>query len=214
MKWLLLIIAANFFCTSCETGTGGGIHGLPAEFAGAQPLIGSRVWLATDTSLHLVNGIRYAGSDLLNGTIETYYASGGLKSRQSFAAGREEGEAVTYYEDGRPDAKRYFHLGEKDSVHTGWWPNGKRRFEYHFKEGMYEGSFKEWYASGKPLKEIHYGNGKEISGKGWRENGKPYMSFVVRGGRLYGLINPNLCYSLKNEKGEFIASVPTKKSPL
>jgi hypothetical protein len=34
------------------------------------------------------------------------------------------------------------------------------------------------------------------------------MSFEVRNGRLYGLVNPNLCYSLINERGEYVRSVP------
>lgn len=59
----------------------------------------------------------------------------------------------------------------------------------------------------KPLKYIVYQNGIAQTGKGWRENGKLYMSFVVRDGRLYGLINPNLCYSLKNERGEYVVSI-------
>ncbi len=113
----------------------------------------------------------------------------------------------SFYENGNKEACRYYHAGEKDSVHRGWWLNGQPRFEYHFRKGEYNGDFKEWYASGKPYKHIIYASGKEQSGKGWRENGKFYMNFVMREGRLYGLVNPNLCYSLKNEKGEYINSL-------
>ncbi|MBL0182944.1 MAG: hypothetical protein IPP96_11885 [Chitinophagaceae bacterium] len=49
------------------------------------------------------------------------------------------------------------------------------------------------------IQQVFYENGKEISGKGWRENGKLYMSFVMKGGRRYGLFNANLCYSLVKE---------------
>ena len=161
---------------------------------------------STDTALQLKNGVWYYRQNPLSGNIETYYATGKLAVQQGFYMGKEEGMAVSYYENGHKDAVRYYHLGEKDSVHNGWWPNGQPRFEYHFKMGVYDGDFKEWYESGKPMKYIVYAAGKEQQGKGWRENGKTYMSFVVRNGRLYGLINPNLCYSLKNEKGEYINS--------
>ena len=161
---------------------------------------------AADTSLSLKNGVWFYHQKPFTGFIQSFYPSGSLKSRQSFYNGKDEGLVVSYYEDGSKDARRFYHNGEKDSINQGWWPNGNPRFEYHFKNGVYEGDFKEWYQSGKPLKHIVYHDGKEQSGKGWRENGKLYMSFVVKEGRLYGLVNPNLCYSLKNERGEFVKS--------
>lgn len=160
----------------------------------------------TDSSLHLVNGRRYYAEKPFSGYIESYFPSGRLKSKQSFYNGVEEGLLSTYYENGNKDTRRYFHAGEKDSINQGWWPDGTLAFEYHFKRGVYDGDFKEWYETGKPLKHIVYRNGKEQSGIGWRANGKVYMSFAVKDGRLYGLINPNLCYSLKNERGEFVMS--------
>lgn len=162
--------------------------------------------LSVDTALHMINGVWFYQQKPFSGTIKTYFTSGALKSTQSFYDGKDEGLLTSYYEHGTKDSERYYHNGEKDSINQGWWPNGKHRFEYHFKNGIYEGDFKEWYVSGKPLKHIIYHAGKEQSGKGWRENGKMYMSFVVKDGRLYGLINPNLCYSLKNERGEFVKS--------
>jgi antitoxin component YwqK of YwqJK toxin-antitoxin module len=161
---------------------------------------------STDSALHLVNGEWYYAQKFFSGFIETYFPSGQLRSKQSFYNGKEEGLLATYYENGNKDTRRYYHAGEKDSINLGWWPNGNPGFEYHFRNGVYEGDFKEWYANGKPLKHLVYHNGKEQSGTGWRENGKVYMSFVVKDGRLYGLINPNLCYSLKNERGEFVKS--------
>ena len=159
-----------------------------------------------DTALSLQNGVWFYQQAPFTGFIETYFSSGSLKSRQSFYKGKDEGLFLSYYEDGSKDAQRFYHHGEKDSINQGWWPNGNRRFEYHFKDGICEGDFKEWYQSGKPLKHIVYHNGREESGKGWRENGKIYMSFVVKDGRLYGMVNTNLCYSLKNERGEFVKS--------
>jgi hypothetical protein len=169
-------------------------------------VIPSVVILSTDTSLRVVNGIWYRGEQKFSGFVEAYFLSGKLKSKQGFYEGKEEGLLSTYYENGNKDTQRYYHAGEKDSVNQGWWANGNPRFVYHFRNGMYEGDFKEWYVSGKPLKHLVYHNSKEQSGTGWRENGKVYMSFVVKDGRLYGLINPNLCYSLKNERGEFVRS--------
>ncbi len=157
-----------------------------------------------DSSLKVVNGVLIYQEKPFCGFVNGYYANGLKKSAQSFFDGKEEGWLITYYPNEKMDAKRYYHQGEKDSIHQGWWPNGKLRFEYHFKNGVYEGDFKEWYQSGNQLKWISYQDGKELWGKGWRENGKAYMSFVMRDGRLYGQINPNLCYSLKKENGEYV----------
>jgi antitoxin component YwqK of YwqJK toxin-antitoxin module len=136
--------------------------------------------------------------------MQTWYPSGQLRITQQLYAGREEALMRSYYENGNREAQRFYRNGEKDSVHRGWWLNGQLQYEYHYRNGEYEGDFKEWYPSGSASKHIAYHQGKEQWGKGWRENGKPYMSFVMRDGRLYGLINPNLCYSLKNERGEYV----------
>ena len=175
--------------------------------AADNPLVPNRIVESTNTSLHWNNGSLYFQEQPYSGTVLQRDSSEHLLSRQSYYQGKEEGWTEWYYTSGKINARRYFHLGEKDSVHTGWWENGKPRFEYHFRNGQYEGWFKEWYASGKPLKEVYYEKGQEKRGHGWRENGKLYMSFEVRNGRMYGQINPNLCYSLQNEQGEFIRSV-------
>jgi antitoxin component YwqK of YwqJK toxin-antitoxin module len=176
------------------------------------PVVQSSVRLMTldkgDTLLSRVNGKYFYRNQLFNGCIEERNQQGTLVSRQNFIGGREEGWAEWFYPGGQLLARRYYHDGEKDSIHRGWWPNGQAQFEYHFHAGTYQGWFKEWYASGRPLKAIWFDRGQEQYGKGWRENGKIYMSFEVRNGRLYGLVNPNLCYSLINERGEYVRSVP------
>lgn len=201
MKYLYMILVSFSACHYSTQDAKPGAVKKPAVL-----VIPGLVVRSTDTSLRLDNGVWYYHQQPFSGAMETRFPSGSLRSRQTYYRGREEGLFLSYYESGRKDASRYYHNGEKDSINRGWWLNGNPRYEYHFKNGVYEGDFKEWYQSGKPLKHIIYRNGKEQSGKGWRENGKVYMSFVVKDGRWYGLINPNLCYSLKNERGEFVKS--------
>lgn len=162
----------------------------------------------SDTGLRLDNGVWFYKGRPFSGTMQTRYVSGQLRLSQQFYAGKEEGLMQSYYENGNRQAQRFYRSGEKDSIHRGWWLNGQLQYEYHYRNGAYDGDFKEWYSSGKASRHIVYQQGKEQWGKGWRENGKPYMSFVMRDGRLYGLINPNLCYSLKNEKGEYVENSP------
>ena len=155
---------------------------------------------AGDPALHLVNGTWfYKNEKPFYGGIRESYPGGRVRSLQKIENGKQQGHTETFYEDGKPESKRWYTKGEKDSVHTGWWENGNKKFEYHFNNGNYNGLFTEWYQSGKIIQEVIYDNGKEVSGKGWRENRKLYMSFVMKNGRRYGLFNANLCYSLVKE---------------
>ena len=161
---------------------------------------------STDSSLHFDNGVYYYHQSSFSGTIIERYNDKAFHHQTSYLRGKEEGLQETYYPGGKLSEKRYYHLGEKDGVHTGWWQNGKLRFEYHFHNGQYNGNYKEWYSSGRPYKNIHYINDVDDYGIGWRENGKVFMSYVMKNGRRYGSINANLCYTLKNELGEFVTS--------
>ncbi len=197
----IIFITIIIFC-SCN----GSSNQMQRQQAFKHIVIPSIKILQTDSSLHFKNGFCFYGDTLFSGTIEEYFTSHQLKSSQSFYKGKEEGCSYSFYEDGKQESKRYFHLGEKDSINLGWWSNGNLRFEYHFNNGIYDGDYKEWYFSGKALKYLLYKNGEELSGKGWRENGKLFMNYVMKDNRRYGLMNSQLCYSLKNEKGEFVKS--------
>ena len=154
---------------------------------------------ATDSSLQFLNGVLYRSGQLFSGSVLQRNEEGKVNAQTSYYNGRQEGWSYTYFENGAMSEKRYYHLGEKDSVHKGWWQNGKPRFAYQFKAGKYDGYFREWYASSPKYKEVHYTNGKEDWAKGWRENGKVYMNFVVKDGRRYGIENSNLCYLINKD---------------
>lgn len=198
MRAMLLIIAGSLL-VAC--------HRDPVQKEEPSPAIPGAFISPADSALHWKNGRYYYGEQLFSGHIIDQDKNGVTLTDQSYYNGQQQDWQLAYYPDGRLAEKRYYHGGEKDSVHTGWWPNGQPRFEYHFRNGVYHGDFKEWYASGQPYKQIHYTSGTDDAGKGWRENGKVYMSYITRNNRRYGLINANLCYSVTNEKGELIKSV-------
>lgn len=165
-----------------------------------------------DPALLFKNGYWYYDATLFSGIMTDYFKNNTIHSETSFINGKEEGWQQIFFEDGKIAEKRFYRNGQKDSVHTGRWPNGNKRFEYHFNNGIYNGDYKEWYETGEPLKQIHYTNGTDDWGKGWRQNGKLYMNFVMKDGRRYGLNNSNLCYTVKNGRGEFVASVKEEKN--
>jgi hypothetical protein len=200
MKTVLSIILCSLLF-SCG-------KGLPVAGKEQAPLRVPAVFISsTDTALQWSNGVYYYRRLPFSGHLIEKYENNMVHADRSYYNGREEGWQFVYYPGGALSEKRYYHGGEKDSVHTGWWPGGQPRFEYHFSKGIYHGDFKEWYANGRPYQHIHYTRGMDDRGKGWRQNGKVYMSYITRNNRRYGLINANLCYTLTGENGEFTRSV-------
>lgn len=166
-------------------------------------IIPNTTLLATDSFLQFINGYYNYKRQLFSGYIQTNFSSGNMQSLQSIYNGKSEGCTKDFFESGNKLSIRYYKVGEKDSVHTGWWDNGNIRFVYYFKNGNYNGSFEEFYYSGKPLKKILYNHGKDSCGWGWRENGKLFMNYIMKNGRRFGLMNAQLCYSLKREKSVY-----------
>ncbi len=198
-----IVIIAFIICSSCNEENTSEIKQAKAF---QQIRIPPNEIVQNDTLLKIKNGYWFYADTLYSGTINDYFPSRQLKTTATFSKGKEEGWYHSFYPDGRKESDRCYHAGEKDGIHTGWWNNGNLRFEYHFSNGDYDGDYKDYYQSGKPLKYIIYQNGNEISGKGWRENGKLFMNYVMKDKRRYGLMNAQLCYSLQNGKGEFVRS--------
>lgn len=157
---------------------------------------------ARDMRLQSKRGSLFFNDQLFTGITEEKYPDGKVRMLTHFKDGKEEGVAETFYENGEKESHRIYTAGEKDSIHTGWFPGGKMKFEYHFSKGNYDGAFREWYPSGAPAREMMYANGKELSGKEWRENGVLYTNFIWKGNRRYGVVNANMCYGV--EKGKVV----------
>lgn len=192
MKWYgIIVIMLLFACKGNLKDT---------NKTNTTPVIPAITLRSDNPNLKLVNGQWFFLDTLFSGRVEDFHTSGSLKSRQSFYKGREEGWLIEWFENGQRASQRYYRSGEKEGVHKGWWDNGMPRFAYHFSSGKYHGDFSEWMVNGRLAKQIIYKDGNEVSGKAWRDNGKLYMSFEVRGGRRYGLMNAKPCYSLKSEK--------------
>jgi antitoxin component YwqK of YwqJK toxin-antitoxin module len=141
-----------------------------------------------------------------SGILEEVYDDGLPRRQSEYHDGLMNGFSWTWYASGMTESIRTYVKGEKDGLHKGWWASGGPMFEYSFVAGRYQGAFKEWYQNGDPLHEFTYNNGEVLRAVGWRENGKTYLNFVVRAGRMYGLTNARLCYSLIDEKGSYTTS--------
>ena len=203
MKYFFLFIMLSFF--SCK-------QLQKKVFADADVISSPVIIEANNHSLIFKNGFWYYGENLFSGTIIDRFSDKTVHQKKTYTSGKENGLQLIYFPGGELSEKRYYTNGEKDKVHTGWWENGNLRFEYHFANGIYNGDYKEWYQSGKLLKHIHYVKGIDDCGKGWRETGKLYMNYIMKNGRRYGIVNSNLCYTVKNGNGEFVVSVGNENS--
>lgn len=160
----------------------------------------SQVVVLPDTAIKTLNGILFYHDTVFTGKTIEKWPNGNLHTSQFFTNGKQQGLSETFYINGTIASRRWYLDGEKDSVHTGWWENGNKKYEYPFNKGVYNGLFTEWYEQGTMMQQVMYQNGQELYGKGWRENGKVYMNFVMKNGRRYGMNNSNLCYGLKSLK--------------
>lgn len=192
ITYILIITGAISFGKGENTSAGG------AE--GCIPNVTVNV---SDTALHLVNGVYYYRGSLFAGYINSFYGGGSLESRSGYLNGKLEEVQHTYFLNGKMQSERRYKKGEKDGTHYGWYDDGTNRFEYNFSAGMTVGVNTDWYADGKMWRKAQYENGNEVRVQAWRTNGKLYANYEVRGGVIYGMNNSNLCYTLKNERGNY-----------
>ncbi len=183
--FLYILILASVACNRKEIAT---IDAVPFQA------------IKTDGSLCMKNGIWHYNQKPFTGNIIELYPNGHLKSRVACLNGKEHGYMESWFINGLLEEQRIYINGKKTATHTGWWPNGNKRFERHYEDDMYTGVNKEWYESGRLYTVMGYLHSVEIGGAGWRENGKPFMNFRLKDGVRYGLVNAELCYSLKKEK--------------
>ena len=157
----------------------------------------------SDTALHLLNGVYYYNGTPYYGFINSYYDTNTPEQRSGYLNGKLGGVQYTYFPNGRLQSERHYVKGEKDGTHFGWYDDGTRRFEYNFSNGMTVGLNTDWYPDGKVWRKAQYENGNELSVQAWRTNGKLYANYEVKSGVIYGMNNSNLCYTLKNERGNY-----------
>ena len=157
------------------------------------------------SALRIQNGVCYYNDGLFSCYIISRYKSGALKEKSPYFNGLKEGTDLSWFENGNLESERNYVKGEKEGTHTGWYADGTKRFEYNFANGLAEGISTDWYPSGKIFQQKLFGSGAEVSVKAWGETGKLYANYEVKNGVIYGLNNSTLCYSLKNERGEYVS---------
>lgn len=153
---------------------------------------------ASDTNLHLDNGILFYRDVPFNGIISEYYTYKTIKSKTDYKEGKKHGTEMRWYKDGSKLSERFYSGGFKTGVHRSWWPSGDLKFEYHFNDkGEFHGVVKEWYKSGQIFRDFNYRKGKE-DGKQrmWKTDGSIKANYEVVDGERFGLIGLKKCYTV------------------
>ncbi len=205
LGFLLVSCSANFVKQS--SGTDVKAPGIPPRnISGVSNGVTQSITVEEgDSLLGIQNGVYYYKDGLFSGNIISRYASSMVKEKSPYFNGLKEGISYSWFENGQVESERNYSKGEKDGTHYGWYESGAKRFEYNFKNGFADGESTEWYRTGGVAKKTIYNNGVEDRVQAWRDNGKLYANYVIKDGVIYGLNNSNLCYSLKNERGEYVS---------
>ncbi|MES2177672.1 MAG: hypothetical protein V4550_07375 [Gemmatimonadota bacterium] len=99
-----------------------------------------------------------------------------------------------WHDNGQLAEERGFVKGRENGTHRGWWPSGAVHFTYEYRDGVLDGVSREFYPSGALWRAQHYARGHEegLQRLFW-EDGRVRASYVVRGGRRFGLMGAKGC---------------------
>jgi antitoxin component YwqK of YwqJK toxin-antitoxin module len=141
-------------------------------------------------------GVTKRNGEIFSGYSLQLFADGDTSKLVPYLNGKPHGISKEWYENGILKEVRMYENGFKTGQHKGWFDDESLRFVSHFKHDAYHGSVKEWQANGSLYRDFNYENGQESgSQKMWESDGRLKANYVVRGGRMYGLVGTKNCLS-------------------
>ena len=159
------------------------------------------VRVASDTTLHIANGVLYANGVRFTGLVVDPSGSGVERAEVTYRDGLRDGDELAWYPNGQLMHRRRYARGREDGEHLGWWQDGTRHFVYHFSNGLLEGEAREWFPNGTPFRVFHYAAGQEAGAQTmWYANGALRANYVVRNGRRFGLPGSKGCTGMDSSE--------------
>ena len=104
--------------------------------------------------------------------LTTSWDENGRKEESNWKGYRKEGLETKWYGNGQKQENRTFKDGKQNGVYTWWIGNGQKQREGNLKERKQDGLYTYWYENGQKMEEGSYKDGKVISAKVWKPNGK------------------------------------------
>ncbi len=140
-----------------------------------------------------LNGIVLLDGQPYTGTIYTLFPESRDTARiVRYLVGMEHGIWKQFYPGGKRLDRREFSRGQKVGEVLSWYENGQKKLHYHFENDQYEGAGREWNEEGVLVMEKNYHAGQEEGPQHeYHDNGQERSSYVVKGGRRYGVSGPD-----------------------
>lgn len=151
-------------------------------------------------NLNQIEGTWYHKEKPFNGYSVRNYENGIVGERIGFVNGKREGVAKKWSVNGVLRVESYYKQNRLVGTYRSWWQNGVLAGEYNYSEGYLNGSYKEWYPDGTLSKFRNLVKDKEEGlQQAWLKNGKLYVNYEAKNGRIFGMKRFNSCYKLENE---------------
>ncbi|WP_144962893.1 toxin-antitoxin system YwqK family antitoxin [Gillisia sp. Hel_I_86] len=157
-----------------------------------------------ELQLKPLEGKWYYAGKAFNGFAISYYPTGRLESRIGYFDGKKQGEAKLWYANGTLAKQSFYNENQLDGALNSYWPDGSQSAQSNYRNSVRHGVQKKWFASGQLARKTTYQDGQE-SGlqQAWLENGKIYVNYEAKHGRVFGMKRTNLCYQLKDENVQY-----------
>lgn len=101
-----------------------------------------------------------ADTSIKDGLLINHYASGVIKEKSYYLAGRRNGECQSFYPNGKLWSDDYFTNGLLDGATASYYENGQKRYEGIFTKGKQTGIWKYYDETGKLVRTVDYGKTK------------------------------------------------------
>ncbi len=122
-----------------------------------------------------------------NGSVTTYYLSGAVESRTSYAAGVQDGAYERFYKTGQLWERGMFRSGLQEGLQQRWWKNGVLALEAHWQQGQLDGGYARWYSDKTNWEVATYQQGKLVGTyQTWWRNGARAADYTYVDGKLNG----------------------------
>ena len=157
-----------------------------------------------ELKLNPLEGKWYYAEKAFNGYAVSYYPTGRLESRIGYFNGKKQGEAKFWYANGILAKQSFYNKNQLDGTLKSYWPDGSQSAQSNYKNSARHGVQMKWFVTGQLARKTTYNQGLEDGlQQAWLENGKIYVNYEAKNGRVFGMKRTNLCYQLKDENVQY-----------
>ena len=156
--------------------------------------------------LHPNEGKWYYDHKPFSGQSVVYYPNGVLAESVGYYQGKKEGIAQKWFADGLLRRQSHYIVNHLDGILQIWSPNPNSILisESQYIDGVQHGVQTKWHTNGQLSRRTNINMGNVVGmQQAWLRNGKIYVNYEAKNGRIFGLKKSILCYELEDENIQF-----------